>query len=239
MVSPGGPFCGDHVVNGPEVCDLGDANGATACGYGIAACTGCNASCSAVTALGGDVCGNGNLDATYESCDDHNTSACGTCSADCRTPIAAAQATGLIVTPDGASLNDGDTFQLDDGIDAAVTFEFTNGTASGSNVKITHASTNNANAQATQIVNAIIGQSASLHIAATSLSGGIISLANTKATSKGNQPIVVSTSLSTNPGWASTGMSGGAAGDCAIGVGCSSDADCGSGTCDVVTSTCQ
>jgi cysteine-rich repeat protein len=237
MVSPGGPFCGDDVVNGPEACDLGTKNGAASCDYGTASCSGCNAACTVVTSLTGNTCGDGNVDATHESCDDRNTSACGTCSADCRTAVAGGQATGLLITPGGASLSDGDTFTISDGINAAVTFEFTNGTASGSNIKITHPSSNTANAQANQIVSAINGQS--FNINATQLSGGIVSLTNTRKTSFGNVAIVTSASLQSNPDWGNSGMSGGAAGDCLTGTSCSVNDDCKSGTCVNATHKCM
>ena len=105
-----GEACGNGVVDAGEQCDNGPADTATCNGSsaGAAACkvpvcgdgydntaaneqcdpgmvgkdtASCNSDCTIPT------CGDGHLNAAAgEQCDDHNTSACGTCSANCQTP---------------------------------------------------------------------------------------------------------------------------------------------------------
>lgn len=62
-------LCGDNTVTSPETCDDGnqvdDGNG-------------CGAACQR-----NDSCGNSATEALFETCDDGNTDACGTCSAAC------------------------------------------------------------------------------------------------------------------------------------------------------------
>jgi hypothetical protein len=68
-VSPGGPFCGDGVTNGPEVCDDGADNGA-ACPYSNATCSVCKPDCSGTEASTGPFCGDGTVQAQFnEVCD--------------------------------------------------------------------------------------------------------------------------------------------------------------------------
>jgi cysteine-rich repeat protein len=80
-----GPFCGDNECEnttsgapaacgaaGAEKCDNGAKNGATKCPYGTASCAGCNADCTATTALTGSFCGDG-------TCQNTTTGNNGTC----------------------------------------------------------------------------------------------------------------------------------------------------------------
>jgi cysteine-rich repeat protein len=106
----GGATCGNGIVDPGEQCDSGGVDtatcngpsaGAVACkvpvcgdGYNNAAAgeqcdpgtvgtdtATCNSNCTV------PMCGDGHLNtAAGEQCDDHNTSACGTCSANCQTP---------------------------------------------------------------------------------------------------------------------------------------------------------
>jgi cysteine-rich repeat protein len=64
------PFCGDGVLNGTEVCDDGGANGTY--GYCLADCTG-----------DGPSCGDGQIDAPPEECDDSNSDNTDGCVAGC------------------------------------------------------------------------------------------------------------------------------------------------------------
>lgn len=58
--------CGDGIVEGAEVCDDGNTITETACAYGTASCTACNAACSSVLTLAGMYCGDGTCNAGYE-----------------------------------------------------------------------------------------------------------------------------------------------------------------------------
>ena len=59
------PHCGDNVINGNEVCDDGEANSDS---YSFA--EHCNGSCTAN--YSGGYCGDGNINAPFEKCDDGN-----------------------------------------------------------------------------------------------------------------------------------------------------------------------
>lgn len=70
--------CGDGFVHdagtGPfEACDDGNTTTEAACAYGTASCSACRNDCGLLLSLTGNVCGDGNLDATHEFCDDYNT----------------------------------------------------------------------------------------------------------------------------------------------------------------------
>jgi cysteine-rich repeat protein len=77
-----------------EACDDGNTVTEVACDYGTQSCTHCNASCTAVLTLTGNVCGDGNRDTTHEACDDGNRitetacpygqPTCTLCSANCQ-----------------------------------------------------------------------------------------------------------------------------------------------------------
>lgn len=66
------PVCGDGVRAGAEVCDDGNTVTETACPYGQASCTACNATCTEVLHLTGGFCGDGIRNGA-EVCDDGNT----------------------------------------------------------------------------------------------------------------------------------------------------------------------
>jgi len=59
------PHCGDNTINGDEVCDDGEANSDS---YSFA--EHCNGSCTAN--YSGGYCGDGNINAPFETCDDGN-----------------------------------------------------------------------------------------------------------------------------------------------------------------------
>ena len=88
-------YCGDGVVNGPEVCDDGENNGQ----YGY-----CNSDCSGPTEA---VCGNGTVEGD-ETCDDGNTIDGDGCSSECQE-----EETGPVcgngVVEDGEECDDGNT----------------------------------------------------------------------------------------------------------------------------------
>jgi hypothetical protein len=87
--------CGNDVVDPGEQCDLGSANGDTACTYGQMSCTVCTTTCTR-TAGKPTYCGDGKIQASHEQCDDGNTvtepctygaSSCSGCDATCQTII--------------------------------------------------------------------------------------------------------------------------------------------------------
>lgn len=112
-----GGFCGDGVASGPEDCDhSGEPVGA--CEYGVT-CLVCGNSCSFEIGIIPD-CGDGNLDAAYEVCDDGNQDTCGHCTADCG--AYRVQASVDIVLADAVPRH-GETFTIGDGRHT-VTFVF-------------------------------------------------------------------------------------------------------------------
>jgi cysteine-rich repeat protein len=179
-------------------------------------------------------CGNGTVEGT-ETCDDGNTNACGTCSADCATERTPAAATGNITTIPVAMLADGETFTLDDGISAATVFELDDDSSvAGGNVDVDISSAANANDVRDAIIAAVNGVAGGLRITASSGGAAAVDLVNDVVGEAGNQTIVETVADS---GFTVTGMSGGAARDCAAGVGCVGNSDCTSGTC--TSGTCE
>ena len=97
-ISPGGPFCGDSVVNGPEVCDQGDLVNGSQCAYNDATCltglnsTICKASCDGfVPNPNGPFCGDAIIQTQFnEQCDPQRLPPANTATCD---STAASQAT--------------------------------------------------------------------------------------------------------------------------------------------------
>jgi len=83
-------ICGDGYRDYPEeACDDGNIILETSCPYGTAACTLCNADCSAELQLTGSVCGDSLVNGP-EQCDDGNTVVGDGCSATCAIEVAGA-----------------------------------------------------------------------------------------------------------------------------------------------------
>ncbi|MFP2928679.1 DUF4215 domain-containing protein [Pyxidicoccus sp. 3LG] len=99
------PVCGDGIVNASagEQCDDGNENNDD----------GCLDTCK----LPG--CGDG-YRTGREKCDDGNTEACGTCNATCTRALKAQAAQGRITSVDSESIENGETFSIDDGIGTLV-----------------------------------------------------------------------------------------------------------------------
>jgi cysteine-rich repeat protein len=220
--NPNGKFCGDGTIQPQfEECDPG--NGITP--HDTAAC---NSTCTF------PVCGDGHTNAlANEACDDRNSSACGTCSADCGTMTSSAAA-GKIIAIDaiGTNILDGDTFTLDDGF-AQKTFEFdVGGVVALGNVPIAITiGTDDAAAVAQKIISAVNGQPA-LHIMASlGSSNATVNLRNGRATSLGNKPIGRTGNISLTGRFTFNDLAGGLGGDCDAGVGCKVDDDCTSLKC--------
>lgn len=165
-----------------------------------------------------------------ETCDDGNTSACGTCSADCRTAIAAAAATGTIIVAaaTGTNIMDRDTFTLSDGFKMD-RFEFDTGNSvDPGNIRIPFTVGYDILTIENVIEEAILTQGTT---AFTVSNGGnaTIVLTNRRATSLGNQPFNPTGGIATS--FTFIGMSGGQGGNCDTGVGCVTGDDCTSGVC--------
>jgi cysteine-rich repeat protein len=229
------PSCGDGIVDFDtgEACDDGNVITETQCPYGMVECTACNADCSAVLTLTGPVCNDGVTDSPEEACDDGNAS-CGTCSSDCRQLFQLTSATGWILAVNGASLVDGETFTLDDGMGTVATFEFDlagDGVGAG-NTTINVLASDSAALVANRILLAISNSALQIDAVRTN---NLVSLVNQHQSSLGNKPIIETVS---NPDFLVAGMAGGAAGDCLLGEDCRTDSDCASGLCDGVINVC-
>lgn len=245
--------CGDGFVDmegtgasQTEACDLGSFNGQTSCPYGIASCATCTNNCDTSGTGAGPFCGDGIAQTTNgEGCDDRSpTQSCGQCSDSCNAFAAAAPATGIIVATDnsGGNIGDGDTLTLNDGVNS-VTFEFDkNAMTTSGNVAIDVSGTLTATQVRDKIATAITTArglpllGGGLRISRTSIGSEMLLLTNDRDSSIGNQSIG-RTGLGSN--FYTSGMSGGAAGDCASGTPCQDDEDClasdgtGVGTCKV------
>jgi hypothetical protein len=100
----------------------------------------------------------------------------------------AAAAAGTIVTVPGASLVDGQTFTISDGVGAPVTFEFdSNASITPGSTAVTFSAGSTAAAVKSSIVSAVNG--APLGVTATNAGYGAVSLLNDTVGSQGNQTI--------------------------------------------------
>ena len=243
---PGGPFCGDGLVQPNEGCDpttgpamtlpslLARADSAT-----------CNINCTPLA------CGDGHVNVVAgESCDDGNQRACGTCQAtDCRgaTPITPTKATSTITTANGDKIGDLDTLKLDDGFGKTITLEFDlGGLHDATHIPISFVAdpATDAATIASRMVDAINTKAPTgfLITASAPMDGATVTLTNTRKSAFGNTTIGVNGRIGITGGFAFSAspprMTGGAAGDCLMGTGCVSGDDCKSGTCDS-THTCR
>jgi cysteine-rich repeat protein len=213
------PVCGNGIRDPGEQCDGGAG--------GVKRDTAtCDSDCTFA------VCGDGHVNmAAGEVCDDGNALVCGSCNATCSAVTSAASATGQITAVPGANLNTGESFTLDDGLGAPVTFVFTTGPPGTRPIPVSPADT--AAQVAASITNAI--NSSGSQVVATQPAGAAVALTNRRLGSPGNRPIAANVA---DPGFVVSGMSGGRAADCAPGVGCTSDLDCTSHVCNA-NHTCQ
>ncbi|MFT3697897.1 MAG: DUF4215 domain-containing protein [Kofleriaceae bacterium] len=217
-------MCGDGIVASDEDCD--DPSQATNCPYGVASCMICDATCHFVDATG-NVCGDGVVAAPDEVCDDGNTDACGTCDATCRV-FASSAATGSIIAVAGTNL-EGKTFTLNDGRHAQTIFEFdTNASVTAGNVAVTITAVSTADQVATAMIGAINGVGGNLDIQAATGGGALVTLVDQVKTVLANKPIAKTVA---DVDFVVVGMSGGAGGNCANGMGCVTADDCTSHSC--------
>ncbi len=223
----GNAVCGDGKTEAAEACDDGNTIDETACPYGTANCTSCNATCTGRLELTGLYCGDGVVSQS-EACDDGNTSTCGTCDATC-SQGQNRRATGSIIAvhPDGIA--DGEFLTLNDGINPAVRFEFDkNGAVQADSVLVDIASSIHTWDVAEQLASAILSPGKPLRITAQPpLDSPGFALYHDLPGSFGNQPITGS--AINNAGIAVQGMSGGKGSDCPANTRCTQNADCAPG----------
>jgi cysteine-rich repeat protein len=207
--------CGDGIVSPqasyPEQCDPGQPDTDTA-------------TCTRFCRL--SYCGDRYINPmAEEQCEDGNSDNCGTCSATCKVVQNPAQATGFIDAARASDLREGETFTLDDGIHAPMTFVFSNSTENTGHVKIRIQGTAAEMAQA--IITAIKKNQTNLNILASldprPNEDDRVQLVHWFETALGNRRIVHTVRAN---GFFVEGMAGGAAGDCAAGVGCRAYHDC-------------
>lgn len=223
-----GPYCGDGILTSPETCDDSNTVNESRCAYGVPSCEVCSSSCTLVPRTG-DLCGDGVANFPFEDCDDGNSLACGTCSANCRSPQPPLAATGMLVVPAGIALLDGETFVLQDSLGAFSVFEFDrtgNGVSPGA-VAVNVTGTPSASQVRDACIGAVSG-APGLSIDASVGGPQIVALVQQIPSSAGNVAIQ---ELVSNTGFVALGMSGGQAGNCAGGAGCISGSDCQSGLC--------
>jgi cysteine-rich repeat protein len=238
---PGGPFCGDGIPQDPfEKCD--PATGPSTPLLANADSADCDDDCTKV------VCGDGHINSVTELCDDGNTDKCGQCPViDCLSATVPAAAAISTITASAAQSNDGsvqqiannDAFTLDDGFGKALTFVFVTASPTTSPLQILFDPANkDASVIATSIVTAI-GNQAGFGITATlkQAGGSVVNLKNNRKSSLGNTTIVVNQGLSDFVFGNNNRMLGGHAGDCSLGVGCTSNDDCASNLCTATATT--
>jgi hypothetical protein len=237
IIHPSGPFCGDGIRQPNEACEPSRGPGKDG--------PNCDNDCTPVA------CGDGHVNgAAGERCDDGNQDACGTCRVtDCNAPaVNAARASAMITTTDAATIEDGNTFTLDDGFGKVVTFEFTLGAPQDTTHVAIRFIKSPAPTGAVDIASSMVDAikhhaPAGFLITASVPDGGTtVTVTNTRETVLGNTPITVSGLPNFVFAPVINGvfrMDGGAAGDCEAGTGCASDGDCKSGVCNTTTHKCQ
>jgi len=231
--------------NGSDVVDAGDATAESAAdapidspkpidaGFDVVAPE-AGSSDASDASDGAPACGDGII-TSPEVCDDYNSSACGSCSADCMTSQLSSTAIGSITAISGTNLVDGETFTLNDGTQTATVFEFdTNNSVASGHVAVQIVLNSTATIVANTMRTAINGVAGTLLVTASG-TGTTVSLTNDQQGSFGNVAITETVS---NVGFVVSGMAGGVGADCTNGTGCGSTTDCQPGlTC--TSHTCQ
>jgi cysteine-rich repeat protein len=234
--------CGDGLRDsapGPhfEACDNGQDNtDDPVCPYNTS-CVRCSTTCTVLVTVV-PTCGDGIVHGPQEVCDDHNTDACGSCSANCQV-VTSQRAIGFIVAVSGAQLADGETLTLDDGVNPPVVFEFDDdATIAADHVAVAFTAADDSTTVRQSLITAITSghPTQPLLITATAEGSVVVSLTHARPTSLGNQAITESVA---NPLFLVIGMQGGAGGDCDPGTGCETDDDCTSHSCDASSHTCD
>lgn len=213
VVCTAGATCANGTCVNVATCTDGLKNGTEAdvdCGGG--ACPACATGRSCVTST----------DCITSFCDPA-TETCGvvaSCGSGANPPAAAS---GSISAVSGSSLSNGETFTIADGVHPPTVFEFAqSGTVATGHVAVDIGATDSAINVAARMANAINSVGDGLDVTATA-SGMMVLLVNNRETSLGN---VALTGTVGDPGFALSGMAGGAGGDCPTGAACGSNADC-------------
>jgi cysteine-rich repeat protein len=235
--------CGDGFVQAGEQCD--DPTHATSCPWtqNFTECLVCHpTTCQNIPGTR-SFCGDGVPDLPFETCDDASvpvspTQPCGTCSNNCQV-FASQGATGLIFAaeandyrpvspplPDPPTITD--KFTLSDGFNTA-TFELVIGTALPGNIHVPIVMNEDNSEVAERIADAI--NNSSLAITATHVaSSGLVTLANTVASVRGD--VGIDNDVQT-PNFGTSGMTGSRGGSCPGGQACTADIDCASNECTI------
>jgi len=118
-----------------------------------------------------------------------------------------AAATGSITVVGGASLVDGETFTISDGVNTPTTFEFdSNSSVTAGHVAVTFTNGDSATTVRDAVIAAINGVGAGLAVTASNGGSAKVSLVNDVVGTAGNQPI---TETVANSGFVAIGMTGG------------------------------
>jgi hypothetical protein len=121
---------------------------------------------------------------------------------------ASVSATGTITAVAGASLVDGETFTINDGINTPTVFEFdSGGGVGGGNIAVTFTGGDSASTVAASILAAINGVGATLLVTASSGGGAVTNLTHDRGGTVGNRAV---TETVANAGFIVTGLTGGA-----------------------------
>ncbi|WNG51199.1 DUF4215 domain-containing protein [Archangium minus] len=170
-------------------------------------------------------CGDGHINsAAGEKCDDGNAEACGTCNATCTKEQVAGTASGKIVAVASKHIAAGELFSLSDG-QKRLFFEFTkSGDAQEEHIAVKIGDDLiDAYKVAIAIEKAINDSDLNIVAAIHVPLDKTVHLLNKKAGPSGNEPVF---EWVKDSDFKVSGMSGGAAQDCAEGVACRQDADC-------------
>ena len=226
--------CGDGLIDSdgadPEQCDDGIANTEDAlCPYGQTCAARCDTQCHTLVTVT-PACGDGIINGP-ELCDDHNTDACGSCSAGC-SQVTSRRAIGFVIPVGGNALSTGDSFTLDDGVHQ-LTFTFVQVVVLHVNpptvgvIELT--GSEDLATMSAAIADAItLAHGPGLNIAVDVVDPVSIRLIHDRPTALGNRP---ATEHVAAPTFFVVGMVAGAGGDCDGGVGCRTGDDCASGAC--------
>jgi hypothetical protein len=122
-------------------------------------------------------------------------------------PTTSVKATGSITAVAGSLLVDGQTFTLNDGVNAATIFEFdSNSSVTGGHIAVPFTNGDSAATVAASIRTAINNVTSALQITASAPVGSVVGLTNDNYGTQGNQTI---TETVVDSGFIVTGMSGG------------------------------